>query len=200
MTETYYIYSIYPSTIRMFKQSFLGLIASLFLIASSFAEEVSTYQINAGDVLYIGVWKEAELQVETAVRPDGWLSFPLIGDIKAQGQTIEALRQQVNQKLNKYIPDPAVTVTVKQLNGSRVYVIGKVNKPGVYPINQQVDVVQVLAMAGGITPYAASGSIKILRRANGEQNIYPFDYSDIEDGENLEQNRILQSGDVVIVP
>ena len=184
----------------MFKQSFLGLIASLFLIASSFAEEVSTYQINAGDVLYIGVWKEAELQVETAVRPDGWLSFPLIGDIKAQGQTIEALRQQVNQKLNKYIPDPAVTVTVKQLNGSRVYVIGKVNKPGVYPINQQVDVVQVLAMAGGITPYAASGSIKILRRANGEQNIYPFDYSDIEDGENLEQNRILQSGDVVIVP
>ena len=89
---------------------------------------------------------------------------------------------------------------MRQISGNKLYVIGKVNKPGVFPIDQTIDVMQALAMAGGLTPYAATGSIKILRREGGQQKVYRFDYADVEAGEKLEQNRILLSGDVVVVP
>jgi polysaccharide export outer membrane protein len=160
-----------------------------------------TYIVQPGDVLTISVWKEKDLQGEVAVRPDGGLNFPLVGEIVAAGKTVEQLKTDIATKLAKYVPDPVVTVMVKQVLGNKIFVIGKVNRPGEILVNRNMDVMQALTMAGGPNPYAAVNNIKILRRgANGEQITFRFKYSQVEKGENLEQNIILQGGDTVIVP
>ena len=159
-----------------------------------------TYIVQPGDLLSISVWKERDLQHDVYVRPDGWLNFPLAGDISASGKTVEELRKDIATKLSKYVPDPVVTVIVKQSLGNRIFVIGKVNKPGDYFAGRNIDVMQALTMAGGPTPYASVNKIKILRRVNGELKAIPFKYSKVEEGEDLEQNIILQGGDVVVVP
>lgn len=159
-----------------------------------------SYQIQPGDDLLVSVWKEKDLQSEVVVRPDGGISFPLAGDIPASGKTTTQLEKDLAAKLQKYVPDPVVTVMVKQSLGNKIYVIGKVNKPGDYPTNRTVDVMQALAMAGGPTPYASLNKIKILRRENGELKAIPFRYSRVEKGEDLQQNIILQGGDVIVVP
>jgi polysaccharide export outer membrane protein len=160
-----------------------------------------TYIVQPGDVLTISVWKEKDLQGEVAVRPDGGLNFPLVGDIVAAGKTVNQLKTDISTKLAKYVPDPVVTVMVKQILGNKIYVIGNVNRPGEFVANRNLDVMQALTMAGGPNPYAAVNKIKILRRgANGEQMTFRFKYSQVEKGEYLEQNIILQGGDTVIVP
>ena len=159
-----------------------------------------TYIIQPGDVLTISVWREKDLQGEVAVRPDGGINFPLAGEIVAAGKTIEQLKADIATKLSKYVPDPVVTATVKNSLGNKIYVVGKVNKPGDYMTNRTVDVMQALSMAGGPNPYASVNKIKILRRVNGEQKTFLFKYSQVEKGKNLEQNIILQGGDIVVVP
>jgi polysaccharide export outer membrane protein len=159
-----------------------------------------TYVVQPGDVLTISVWKEKDLQGDVAIRPDGGLNFPLIGDIAASGKTIEQLRKEITAKLAKYVPDPVVTVIVKQSLGNLIFVVGKVNRPGSYPAIRDIDVMQALSMAGGPTPYASLNKIKILRRVNGELKVMPFKYSKVEKGENLEQNIILMGGDTIVVP
>ena len=168
--------------------------------ASENRESTDYYVIQPGDVLLITVWKEDNMSQETIVRPDGRLTFPLAGEIQAAGDSIEALRGNISEKLKKYIPDPVVTVSVKQLQGNKVYIIGKVNRPGVFPIVRNVDVMQALSMAGGTSTYAALNKIKILRRTGGKLTAIPFEYGEVEKGKNLEQNIILQAGDVVVVP
>jgi polysaccharide biosynthesis/export protein len=158
------------------------------------------YLVEPGDVLEISVWREEDLQKAVIVRPDGGLSFPLVGNVQASGKSIEQLQTEVADKLKKYIPDPAVSVAVQQLSGNKVYVIGKVNKPGEFVVTRNVDVVQALSMAAGMTPYAAANKIRILRRDGGRQTAIPFAYGDVEKGEKLEQNIILRAGDVVVVP
>ena len=162
--------------------------------------QLPDYGIEPGDVLIVSVWKEESLQAEVLVRPDGGISFPLAGDIAAAGKTVDQLRQTITERLIKYIPDPVVTVGIKVLSGSRIYVIGKVNRPGEFPVTRYVDVMQALSMAGGANPFAAVNDIKILRRDNGVQRAINFRYSDVESGKKLEQNIILQSGDEVVVP
>jgi len=159
-----------------------------------------TYIVQPGDVLTISVWKERDLQGEVAVRPDGGLNFPLVGEIVAAGKTVDQLTTDISTKLAKYVPDPVVTVMVKQILGNKIYVIGKVNRPGEFMANRNMDVMQALTMAGGPNPYAAVNKIKIIRRVNGEQKTFRFKYSQVEKGEDLEQNIILQGGDTVIVP
>lgn len=159
-----------------------------------------TYVIQPGDVLQIDVWKEKDLLRELMVRPDGGMNFPLVGEIVAAGKTVEQLRDDIKGKLAKYVPDPVVTVSVKQGLGNKIYVIGKVNKPGEYVATRNMDVMQALTMAGGLNPYASENNIKILRRVNGEQKTFRFKYSRVEKGEDLEQNIILQGGDTVVVP
>jgi polysaccharide export outer membrane protein len=169
------------------------------LAATGQAEE--RYRIQPGDVLLVSVWKETDLTQEVIVRPDGNISFPLVGEANAAGTSVEALRQDIADKLKKYIPDPVVTVSVQQLTGNVVYVIGKVNRPGQFPIARNVDVIQALSMAGGTSTYAALNSIQVLRRgSDGKQTAIPFEYGDVEKGKNLEQNIVLQAGDVVVVP
>lgn len=158
------------------------------------------YTINPGDLLEISVWKEPDLQRQVLVRPDGAFSFPLSGDVVAMGRTVEAVRQELAERLSTFIPDLVVTVTVAEINGNKIYVIGQVNTPGTFVVNPRVDVIQALAIAGGMTPFAESNDIKILRRRNGTQAILRFRYNDIIKGENLEQNVLLEVGDVVLVP
>ena len=158
------------------------------------------YRIQPGDVLDVSVWKEEDLVKQVLVRPDGGMSFPLAGDIQAAGKSVAELQKLITERLTKYIPDPVVTVATLKLDGNKVYVIGKVARPGEFQTNRYMDVVQALSMAGGMTPYAADNKITVLRRVNGIQRSIPFRYGDIEKGEDLEQNIILQSGDVVVVP
>ena len=168
--------------------------------ATEVAPSIDSYVIQPGDMLDISVWKEKDLEKELMVRPDGGLNFPLIGDIIASGKTIAQLQKELTTKLTKYVPDPVLTISIKQSLGNKIYIVGKVNKPGDYIAIRNIDVMQALSMAGGPTPYASVNKIKILRRMNGEQKVFLFKYSHVEKGEDLEQNIVLQGGDIVVVP
>jgi polysaccharide export outer membrane protein len=171
-----------------------------WVFAAGDGKVVNYYKIQPGDVLGISVWKEEDLIQEVIVRPDGQITFPLVGEAKAAGNSVEDLRLLISEGLKKYIPDPVVTVSVRQLTGNTVYVIGKVNRPGVFPIVRNVDVMQALSLAGGTSTYAALNDIKILRRENGKLRALSFKYAEVEKGKRLEQNIVLQAGDVVVVP
>ncbi len=163
-------------------------------------EPPSDYLVGPEDVLVISVWKEEGLEQEVIVRPDGKLSFPLSGDVVAAGRTPEQIQRDVTTRLERYIPDPVVTVTVKEIGGNKIYVIGQVKKPGAYVIGRYVDVVQALTLAEGLTPFAAENSIKILRREGSEEHVFPFEYAEVKKGRQLDQNIFLKGGDVVVVP
>lgn len=160
----------------------------------------ASYAIQAGDLLEISVWREEYLEREVIVQPDGKISFPLVGTLDAAGSTVAEVQDRVAARLAQYIPDPVVTVSIKEIRGNRVYVLGQVQNPGQFIMNPMVDVMQALALAGGTTPFAELNDIKILRRTGSIQRLIEFRYSDISRGRNLEQNIILQSGDVIIVP
>ena len=160
-----------------------------------------SYTVKPGDTLLVSVWKEPDLQGPVLVRPDGMFSFPLAGQMDARNKTVAELQQELTTKLKKYISDPVVTVSIQEIKGNKVYVIGQVQKPGDFVVNPRVDVMQALSMAGGTTPFAALGDIMILRRTdNGQQQALPFKYTDVIRGRNLGQNIMLQAGDVVVVP
>ncbi|NOY16376.1 MAG: polysaccharide export protein [Gammaproteobacteria bacterium] len=178
----------------------LGALILTPVFADDSAADIERYRIQPGDVLALSVWKEEDLTQEVIVKPDGFISFPLVGEAEAAGHSIDEVRGLIVEGLKKYIPDPVVTVSVRQLSGNRVYVIGKVKQPGAFPITRYVDVMQALSMAGGTSTYAALNKIKILRRENGTLSAIPFEYGDVEKGKHLEQNIILKAGDVVVVP
>ena len=177
-----------------------GICANSAVFSETGNGQVDGYHLLPGDILVIAVWKEPELQRQVPINPDGKLSFPLLGHIQAAGYTAEALEKVITEKLNKYIPDSVVSVSISSVAGNNVYVIGKVARPGNYNVTSYLDVMQVLSMAGGLTPYAAANDIKILRRINGKETVTPFRYADVEAGKKLEQNIILEGGDVVVVP
>jgi len=184
-----------------------GLLAFMLLwigVSSAWAKDAPTsvpaYLIGPGDVLNINVWKEEGLQQEVLIRPDGGMSFPLAGDIKAGGKNVEQLQKLLADKIKRYIPDPVVTVAVRQIQHNKIFVVGKVNRPGEYVGSAYIDVMQALAMAGGLNAYASSNNIKILRRVNGNIKSIAFEYDEVANGYKLHQDIILQSGDVVVVP
>jgi polysaccharide export outer membrane protein len=158
------------------------------------------YRLGAEDILLVSVWKDEQLTREVVVRPDGMFSFPLVGDIQAEDRTVEDIRGDLVKRLTKYIPNPNVSVAVTKVVSYKVYVVGRVNKPGEYLIGHYTDVLQALSLAGGLTPFAAENDIKVMRRVRGEQYAIPFRYGDLRKGRDLEQNIILQRGDVVMVP
>lgn len=167
--------------------------------AAQVVEGASDYMIGPDDALDIAVWKEETLQRKVVVRPDGKISFPLIGEIPAASRSAEDLQQEITVRLKKYIPDPVVTVVVEKV-AYKIYVIGEVKNSGQYQVGHYLDVVQALALAGGLTPYAAENKIKILRRENGVERVIQFEYGKVESGSDLKQNIILKRGDVVVVP
>jgi polysaccharide export outer membrane protein len=158
------------------------------------------YKIGPEDVLEISVWKEKDLQREVLVRPDGWFTFPLVGNIEAKGKSAQQIQDEITQWLKEYIPNPVVSVSVKKIAGYKIFVIGRVNKPGEYVVGSYIDVLQALTLAGGLTPFAEESNIKIVRKENGKKTILPFDYSTVKKGKRMEQNITLMSGDVIIVP
>lgn len=172
-----------------------------FVIASPPAFGQSTeYAVQPGDVLRISVWGEEELQGDVLVGPDGAISFPLVGHVDARGKSTSMLQEIVTQKLERYLSTPVVTVSIQEINGNKIYVIGQVNQPGAFIMNPAIDVMQALSLARGATAFAEKDDIVILRRTGFEQTVLPFKYSDIIKGRNLEQNIVLESGDIVVVP
>jgi polysaccharide export outer membrane protein len=158
------------------------------------------YKLQPGDILQVVVWKETDLQSEVLIRPDGGISFALAGDMQAAGLTTAELRTELEARVRKLIPDAVVTVSVKAPNGNRVFVIGKVSRPGDFPLLRPTDVMQALSLAGGATPFANTNKIRVLHREGLHQTSIPFRYSEVARGRRLEQNVLLQSGDTVIVP
>ena len=160
----------------------------------------STYRVGPEDLLEITVWREDALKREVLVRPDGGVSYPLIGEVQAAGKTVNELREEITKRLEKFVPDAAVSVTVLKTGSQRIYVLGKVTKPGEFPVGRNVDVLQALSMAGGLTPFADTNGIRIMRREGDRQSTLPFEYGRVIRGEKLEQNVLLRAGDVVVVP
>ncbi len=181
----------------------LVLLAMALLLPSfAAAQQVGglEYRIGPEDVLHISVWKEKDLDRKVLVRPDGGVSFPLVGDIQVSGRTPLEVQDEIRSRLQRYVPDAEVTVSVDKISGYTVFVLGEVNNPGQFTLGRYVDVVQALTLAGGTTPYASERNMQILRRQDGREVTYRFDFRDIKRGRELEQNIILQSGDVVVVP
>lgn len=191
----------------VFISFFLVFTASAFADPSPSAQikekqaDVANYMLAPGDFLEISVWKEEGMQKEQIlVAPDGNITFPLAGTIMAAGKPMFALEDAIAARLADYIADPVVNVKLLQSNGNTIFVIGKVNKPGQFPANRRIDVMQALSLAGGLTVFADSDSINVLRRVGNSIKVFPFDYDEVLDGENLEQNIILEAGDTVTVP
>ena len=132
--------------------------------------------------------------------PDGTISFPLVGILKVANRTPEQVQEEIKEKLSRLIPDPEINLTVRAVEGNNIFIIGKVVRPGRFPMSSPTDVVQALSLAGGFTPYAKPDSIQILRRRGKKQTVINFDYSKIADGKALESNILLQSGDTIVVP
>ena len=160
------------------------------------------YRIAPPDVLEISIWGEPELQrANLVVRPDGKVSFPLVGDLDVAGKTTAEVKEQLESAIQQYIPQASASVIVTQMGSMQFYVLGKVARPGMFNIATELNVLQALSMAGGLTPFAKEGDIVIVRTQPGGQTLrLPFDYNRVKSGKNLEQNITLQRGDVVLVP
>ncbi len=184
--------------------SLLGLVGLVLALSWGplFAQpNVVGYQLRPGDVVAVSVWQEPGLEQLVLVRPDGGVSFPLAGDLRAEGLTLEELATSIQARLRRYIPEPVVTVTLQEIPGNRIYVLGRVNEPGDFPIiSRDITVMQALSMAGGLTPFAKAREIRVLRQVDGKEQVFPFDYRRAIRGEGPEQALKLQPGDVVVVP
>ena len=158
------------------------------------------YKIGPQDVLRIDVWKENEISRITPVRPDGRISLPLLNDVQAAGLTPTQLAGVISEGLKKYITNPQVTVGVTEINSRRVYVTGEVTKPGAFPLQPGMTVLQALTSSGGFTQFAKIKGIYVLRTEDGKQVKHPFNYKDVVHGKHPELNIMLQPADVIVVP
>jgi len=158
------------------------------------------YVIGPEDALEISVWRDDTLKAATLVRPDGGISFPLAGDLIVAGKTAVQVREELAKRLSKFIPEPVVTVSVVRVSSYRIYVLGRVNKPGDFQVGRNIDVLQALSIAGGMTPFASEDGIQIIRKVDGKPVSIPFEYSRVRKGGDLSQNITLKSGDVLLVP
>ena len=177
----------------------VALVAALLAGITS-ANDADTYLLNLGDQLEISVWNEEALQKTITVLPDGMISFPLVGHLKAAGNSAAAVENTISEKLDSFIAEPEVNVTVSSTRGNVTYVVGKVLKPGPIVMVQTTNVMQALAIAGGINEFAAGNAIKIIRSSGHEPTTLKVRYSDLEKGSDLSSNHRLQAGDVIVVP
>ncbi len=169
-------------------------------------EEPTGFLLGPEDELEITVWGNKELTRVTAVRPDGLISMPLIGDVQAAGLTADALAQRIAERLKQYIATtPAVSVSVKELNSYSVYVLGEVSKPGKFQLKSYITVLQAISMAGGFTEWAKKNKLQVVRATqNGDhkrQEMHiPLRYDDLVAGRGEPGNIVLHPGDTVVVP
>jgi polysaccharide export outer membrane protein len=158
------------------------------------------YIIGEADLLHINVYKEAELSQNAIVRPDGMISLPLVNEIKVSGKTPLQVQRELGQSLKAFIVEPQVTVTVVDVRSKSVYVTGEVGHPDAYPLLTPTTVLQILAKAGGPTPFANRKAIFVLRNVNGKQEKIPFPYKDVIKGKKAERDIQLRPGDTIVVP
>ena len=160
-----------------------------------------SYKIGNGDVLEILTWKEPDFSREAVlVRTDGYISFPLLNDVKAAGFTPTVLKKTIEEGLKSYVTNPEVTVTVTTAGSQRFYILGEVVNTGEYQIVKHLTVLQAFALAGGFTQWASKKEILLLREEGGKTKTIRINYKDIADGENLDQNVAIQADDTIIVP
>ena len=179
------------------RKSVFFIIAMLVMGTASAAER---YLLNAGDVLDISVWNEEALQKQVIVLPDGMISFPLAGELVAQDTTVSELQAALKQNLTEYLSDPVVTVSVTSVSGNTIHILGKVTNPGIFVMNQPLDAMQALSLAGGLSAYAKENSIIVLRRNGDNQQVLPVHFASIKKGQDLATNIMLNSGDVIVIP
>lgn len=160
----------------------------------------SDFVIGPGDVLAIVFWRDKEISSEVAVRPDGKISLPLLNDVQAAGLTPDQLRDHLVKAAAVFIAEPSATVVVREINSRKVFITGNVGKPGAYPLTAPMNVMQLIATAGGLLEYANGSKILIMRTEGGRSVTYRFNYKDVSKGKNLKQNIELKPGDTVVVP
>ena len=166
---------------------------------SELSKKQTHYFLQPGDVLDVSVWDEPTLQKEVLILPDGTLSFPLVGTVSTQGLSVGALVELLEDRLVHYVPNASVTVAIKQLQGARIYVIGKVNRPGEILLDRPLSVLQALSIAGGLTAFADDEEVHVVRTTGSEQTSITVPYGDLVVGESLKSNLALRAGDVVVV-
>ena len=181
------------------KKSMCFLIFLAILTINSLIHAES-YHVGPGDVLEVSVWRDETLSRELIVPPDGILSFPLIGDVNVVSMSVPEIREVITKKLADYIPDASVSVIIKKIVSLNAYVIGQVKNPGVFQITMETRVMHLLSMAQGLTPFASERDIHILRQKNNKIEKIRFDYKEVLKGNNLEQDILLQRGDILVVP
>jgi polysaccharide export outer membrane protein len=159
-----------------------------------------SYVIGPMDILEIQVWKEPDFSRQVLVRPDGKITLPLVGDIPASGMNTMGLKALLSEKLENFVSNPEVTVIVLESRSKNFYIIGKINRPGTYPLNPNMTVLQAISVAGGLAEWADKDSIRIIRKSGGKDEILPFDYDKVISGERLEQNILLKPNDTIIIP
>jgi len=171
------------------------------MVASATKPHDDSFVIGNEDVLAIHVWKEPDLSRSIPVRSDGRISLPLVGELQAAGQTPLKLEQDIATKLQPYLEEPEVTVMVQQINSQKFNILGKVAKPGSYPLTNSATVLDAIALAGGCRDFAKQGSIYILRQnPDGGESRIPFNYKEVIKGQNIVQNIRLQPHDTIVVP
>jgi polysaccharide export outer membrane protein len=158
------------------------------------------YVIQANDLLKIFVWKQPDMSGPVLVRPDGRISLPLVQDIQAAGSTPPELKQKIEESLKEYIEFPTVTVIVDAIQSYRVFVTGQVSKPGPIMAEKPVSVLQAIALAGGFLPLSKPAETVIVRSTSEGSTLFRFNYPEVIKGEHFNQNIILKTGDVVVVP
>ncbi len=165
------------------------------------AENAIGYRVGPGDQLKVNVWKHDELSQQVTVRPDGKFSLTLVGDVEADGRTVDEIGAEIAKRATRYFQDnPPVSVQVAEVRSYKIYVVGEVARSGEFTPNHQVTVLHGLALAGGFTRFANPDRIIIVRKdSHGERRI-PFDYGAVVNDGDLQENLALQSGDTVIVP
>ena len=163
------------------------------------AAQDADYVIGSGDQLGISVWRDEHLTKTVVVLPDGKISFPLVGELVAGGKTVAQLKEELQGKLTRFVSDAVLSVEVKQAGSMNVYILGRVNNPGRQSMTASTNVLQALAMAGGLNPFA-KGEVKVFRRQEGRTTVFSFDYDEVAQGRHLETNVELKRGDVVIAP
>jgi polysaccharide export outer membrane protein len=160
------------------------------------APVVEQFKIGREDVVEVSVWRDPELTRTVPVRPDGYISLPLAGEVMAAGKTPSELAQEIKKKLTAYVQDPRVTVVMREVNSSRVFVTGEVHHPGAFPIRGRISVLQAIALAGGFSDFADSNGIVVIRPGPTPERI-PVRYSDVL---NARADVDLLPGDTVVVP
>lgn len=179
---------------------FLALLGALASPLPPALANEANYRLNAGDLVRISVWREEQLDRESLIQPDGMLSFPLAGPIKAAGRTVSEVQAEITALLEPFIPNALVTVELLEARGNVVYVLGEVNRPGAYQLGSEISVVRAISLAGGLTPFAAKRDIRVVRQTAEGDVDFTVDFRQIESGDDLAADMTLLAGDRVIVP